>query len=219
VCCSTWQAVRCSMFQCVAVCCSVLHIKTKSPTKPREGNSIVAPATRHYRRVCCSVLQDIVMCCTSRQNLPATKARVRNRIVAPATRHYRRVCCSVMKFALGCGRVLQHAAGRVLQSRKYVSSRNSCGCDETLQTRVLQCVAVRGSVLQSRKYLFSSRHNSRGDDEIFRRVWCSVLQFATVRSDCSTWQCVAVCNSVCKLQYVAVACSAMRHDRLFCYSM
>jgi len=121
-CCSVLQ---CSMFQHIAICCSVLQFF--------QGTADVPVSTKMVR---CRVLQCVAVCCSVLQSV-AECCRVLQGVVE---------CCSVLQSVAECCRVLPSVAEccRVLQSVAECCRvlQSVAECCRVLQCGVLQSVAV-----------------------------------------------------------------------------
>ena len=175
VCCSVFHrvAVCCIMLQCVAVWCRPVHLST-----PALSDVCVM---RRFVTVCCSVLQRVVEC-------------------AP-------MCCSVFhRVAVYCSMM----SSSVFWSRALSDVCVMCDC-VAVCCSVLQRIAVCSIVLQCVPSCCSVLHRVT--------VCCSMMSSSASFNSCSFWcmchawlccsvlQCVAVCCSV--LQCVAVCCSVL----------
>jgi len=102
--------IRCSVLQCVAVCCSMLQC-TKSS---------VIDYVMHYCIEChirCSVLQCVTVCCSARSQAASTMWCT---TVLNVT--YAAVCCSVLQFVAVFCSVLQYVAVHEVKRHRH--------CDE-----------------------------------------------------------------------------------------
>ena len=78
----------CSVFHCVAVCCSVLQYLCRSQVD--KGSNVLQCVA-----VCCSVLQCVAVCCSTCSGVKSTKDRM---------------CCSMLQYVVVCCSVLHCVA-------------------------------------------------------------------------------------------------------------
>jgi len=172
--------VRCSVLQCVAVCCSV-HVLVRVELWRTFTNT----SWHAHAGMSCGVLQGVVVCCVCCSVL---------RCVA--------VCCSILQcIAVCCCSVLQCVAVCCRDSirMKWLQQTDECAMNcgthvtksRHAHKRVTAHTSMRCSALQCAS-IYSILQCAA--------VCCSVLQCVAVC--CSVLQCVAVCCSV--LQCVAV---------------
>jgi len=195
-----YVAVCCTMLQCVVVCCSVLHCVALCCTVSQNVAACVA--------VCCSVWQCGAVCCSALQCV-AVRCGVKQRVAAYCSAlQCVTVCCSVYI------RDLISQEPYIPLFVCHMTHSNDLCCS------VLQCVAVRYSVLQC---IYKGPHITRALHpticvwhdwfewpHIFtchmthsRVTWPIQMWLDTFTCDlcCSVLQCVAVRYSVLQCIY------------------
>jgi len=191
-------ASRCSVLQCVAVCCSVLQSnylrfeRVSAPTNSRECH--VGPALGSdpcggllsrskgvmSHTACCSVLQRVAVCCTD----PHGGLLSRSKGVMSHT-----ACCSMLQCVAVTLTVSCCHAPRELCHEQRIAE-----CCSVLQRDAVCCSDPHGILL------------SRSKEVMAHAACCSVLQ--CVAMCCSVLQCDAACCSV--MQRVAACCSVIQ---------